>query len=244
MCYSVGWLEPQRSEAYFSPSPFTGLTGEWSYHHRRVSVSLDKRVIPVGVWPESGPRLLLGAVATLLLLLVIGQLPFMAGVHNAIRSFCERHNVELYDKLAYRYRCVALRPSRLFCVMSLDCRPLAAACGLLAFADPAYSLTRSPPSSRLLKGRVERIRDGVCRRWRQRYPREVTVLPASAFPVPLTLLERTYIGGAFMKYRFAFPQPTQVRTVDGGEMRGRIYGAVLFHGLILVLSIDDFFRPS
>lgn len=47
------------------------------------------------------------------------------------------------------------------------------------------------------------------------------MLPASAFPVPLTLLERTFIGGAFMKYRFAFPQPTQVsvRTLQCMEER-------------------------
>ncbi len=59
---------------------------------------------------------------------------------------------------------------------------------------------------------MERIKDGIQRRWQQMNPREVTILPPTAFPVPLTLLERTSIGGSFMKYRFAFPGPTQVRS--------------------------------
>ncbi len=82
----------------------------WTRHLHSVSVSLDKRVIPLGVWPESAPRILFGVTATLLLLLVVAQLPFMGGVHAAVRGFCERHNIELYDKLAYRYRCVPPPP--------------------------------------------------------------------------------------------------------------------------------------
>jgi hypothetical protein len=96
-----------------------------------VSVSLDKRVIPVGVWPESAPRLLLSATAALLLLFLVAQLPFMSGVHNAVRAFCDKHNIELYDKLTYRYRCVrwVCRSARLCaCLRPFDPRLVAATC--------------------------------------------------------------------------------------------------------------------
>lgn len=45
----------------------------------------------------------------------------------------------------------------------------------------------------------------------------MSILPSTAFPVPLTLLERTNIGGAFMKHRFAFPGPTQAIDLDLGQ---------------------------
>lgn len=66
-------------------------------------------MIPVGVWPESlsPPRVLFGLTAALLLLLLVGKLPFMGAVNNAIRAFCDKHNIELYDKITYRYRCAS-----------------------------------------------------------------------------------------------------------------------------------------
>ena len=75
-----------------------------------MSVSLDKRAIPQGLWPEGSraPGLIWPALGIFVVLLLMGKVPGAAAVNAAIRGFCERHNIELYDKLAYRYRCVRM----------------------------------------------------------------------------------------------------------------------------------------
>jgi hypothetical protein len=68
-----------------------------------------------------------------------------------------------------------------------------------------------------LKGRLERIADGLKRRWLTAFPREVDILPSTSYPVALTLMERSSIGGSFLKYKFALPRPTHVMELDLGQ---------------------------
>ena len=82
---------------------------------------------------------------------------------------------------------------------------------------PSLITASPPPHHSLVKGRLERISDGLKRRWRNAFPRDVEVLPQTQLPVALTLLERSNIGGAFLKYRFAFPRPNQMLELDLGQ---------------------------
>lgn len=66
---------------------------------------------------------------------------------------------------------------------------------------------------RLFRGRIEVLNDKLKRLWRRLYPREVDIIPATSYPVACTLLDRISIGGNFLKYRFQYPGPSQVKAL-------------------------------
>eukprot|EP00624_Nannochloropsis_granulata_P000906 evm.model.NODE_13969_length_38266_cov_26.164612.6 len=71
-----------------------------------VSVSLDKPALPKGIRPSAGqaPHFVWVLAGVALALLLLGKLPGVAWVNGAVRDFCERNNLDIYDKLAYRLR--------------------------------------------------------------------------------------------------------------------------------------------
>ena len=71
-----------------------------------VSVSLDKPALPKGIRPSAGqaPHFVWVLAGVVLALLLLGKLPGVALVNGAVRDFCERNNLDIYDKLAYRLR--------------------------------------------------------------------------------------------------------------------------------------------
>lgn len=71
-----------------------------------VSVSLDKPSLPKGIRPGAGqaPHFVWVLAGVTLALLLLGKLPGVGLVNGAVRDFCERNNLDIYDKLAYRLR--------------------------------------------------------------------------------------------------------------------------------------------
>ena len=71
----------------------------------RVSVSLDKPAIPRSFGASPAPvKIVLGMVGIILALALLARIPGLGYLNGAIRDFCDRNNIEIYDKLAYRYR--------------------------------------------------------------------------------------------------------------------------------------------
>jgi len=85
------------------------------------------------------------------------------------------------------------------------------------FLLPLFVLCSLSCAFRLLKGHLERLSAALRRRWLTLFPPEVDVLPSTAYPVPLTLQERSNIGGSFLRYKFAFPRPLHVMDLDLGQ---------------------------
>jgi hypothetical protein len=73
-----------------------------------VSVSLDKPALPKSIQPSTGqaPQLVWVLAGVAVALLLLGKLPGLAMVNGAVRDFCERNNLDIYEKLAYRLRYV------------------------------------------------------------------------------------------------------------------------------------------
>jgi len=70
-----------------------------------VSVSLDKPALPKSIrHTGQAPQLVWVLAGVAVALLLLGKLPGLAMVNGAVRDFCERNNLDIYEKLAYRLR--------------------------------------------------------------------------------------------------------------------------------------------